>query len=64
MEEIEGAYQQLLVDEIAATDEALPPLAAVRDRLTTLLVERKLNQEIERWLELAVTRQEVTRFSR
>ena len=64
MEEIEGAYQQLLVDEIATTDEALPPLASVREQLTTLLVERKLNQEIERWLELAVTRQEVTRFSR
>lgn len=64
LEEIDAAYQQLLVDEIAAGDEALPPLTAVREQLTTLLVERKLNVEIERWLERAGARQEVTRFSR
>ena len=64
MEEIEAAYQRLLVDEIAAGDAALPPLAEVREQLTTVLVERKLNEEIERWLERAGARQEVTRFSR
>ena len=64
MDEIEAAYQQLLVDEIATSDEAVPPLAAVRDRLFQLLVERKLNDEIERWLERAMERQEVLRFSR
>ncbi len=64
MEEIEAAYQRLLVDEIAAGDGALPPLAEVREQLTTVLVERKLNEEIERWLERASARQEVTRFSR
>jgi hypothetical protein len=64
MEEIEAAYQRLLVDEIAAGDAALPPLAEVREQLTTVLVERKLNEEIERWLERASARQEVTRFSR
>jgi hypothetical protein len=64
MEEIEAAYQRLLVDEIAASDGALPPLAEVREQLTTVLVERKLNEEIERWLERASARQEVTRFSR
>jgi hypothetical protein len=64
MEEIEAAYQRLLVDEIAASDATLPPLAEVREQLTTVLVERKLNEEIERWLERAGARQEVTRFSR
>jgi hypothetical protein len=64
MEEIEAAYQRLLVDEIAAGDGALPPLAEVREQLTTVVVERKLNEEIERWLERASARQEVTRFSR
>jgi hypothetical protein len=64
MEEIEAAYQRLLVDEIAAGDATLPPLAEVREQLTTVLVERKLNEEIERWLERASARQEVTRFSR
>ena len=64
MDEIEAAYQQLLVDEIATSDEAIPPLAAVRDRLFQILVERKLNDEIERWLARAMERQEVLRFSR
>ncbi len=64
LDEIEAAYQQLLVDEIAAFDETVPPLATVRDQLYQLLVERKLNDEIERWLARAGERQEVLRFSR
>ncbi len=64
MDEIEAAYQQLLVDEIATSDETVPPLAAVRDRLFQILVERKLNDEIERWLARAMERQEILRFSR
>jgi hypothetical protein len=64
MDEIEAAYQQLIVDEIAASDEPMPPLATVRDRLHQILVERKLNDEIERWLARAMERQEVLRFSR
>lgn len=64
MDEIETAYQQLLVDEIATSDEAVPPLASVRDQLHRILVERKLNEEIERWVERARERQEVRRFSR
>jgi hypothetical protein len=64
MDEIEAAYQQLLVDEIAASDEPVPPLAAVREQLHLILVERKLNDEIERWLARARERQEVLRFSR
>ena len=64
MDEIEAAYQQLLVDEIATSDGTVPPLAAVRDRLFQLLVERKLNDEIERWLARAMERQEILRFSR
>jgi hypothetical protein len=64
MDEIEAAYQQLLVDEIAASDEPVPPLAMVREQLYQLLVERKLNDEIERWLARAMERQEVLRFNR
>ena len=62
MDEIEAAYQQLLVDEIATSDEAVPPLSVVRDQLYQLLVERKLNEEIERWLDRAMEQQEVLRF--
>ena len=64
MDEIEAAYQQLLVDEIAASDEPLPPLATVREQLQQILVERKLNDEIERWLARAMERQEILRFNR
>ena len=64
MDEIEAAYQQLLVDEIATSDEPVPPLATVREQLHQLLVERKLNDEIERWLARATERQEVLRFNR
>jgi len=63
-EEIEAAYQELLVKEIAASDETAPPLSTVRDRLHTLLVERKLNEEIESWLKRAEEHQEVMRFGR
>jgi hypothetical protein len=64
MEEIDAAYQELLVAEIATADEPPPPVAVVQDQLRTLLVERKLNDEIEHWLVRAGERQEVTRFSR
>jgi hypothetical protein len=64
MEEIEAAYQDLLVKEIAASDESIPPLATVSGHLRQILVARKLNDEIERWVERASERQEVMRFSR
>ena len=63
MEEIEAAYQELLVNEIAVSDEPVPPLSTVRGHLHTLLVERKLNDEIASWLERAEEDQEVMRFS-
>jgi len=64
MEEIEAAYQDLLVKEIAASDKSIPPLATVSGHLRQILVARKLNEEIERWVERASERQEVMRFSR
>jgi hypothetical protein len=64
MEEIEAAYQDLLVKEIAASDESIPPLATVSGHLRQILVARKLNDEIERWVERASERQEIMRFSR
>ena len=64
MEEIEASYQDLLVKEIAASDEPVPPLGTVREHLRQILVARKLNDEIERWVVRATERQEVMRFSR
>ena len=64
LEEIEAAYRRLLVDEFEDTDNPAPPLNSVSDQIHRLLVERKLNDEIERWLEQASDRQVRTRFSR
>jgi hypothetical protein len=61
--EIEAAYLELAA-ELAARGEEAPPLAAVSDRLHRLVAERKLNDEIERWLERAYREREVTRFVR
>ena len=63
LEDVEAAYRQLKT-EIEAAGETAPPLAVVRDQLHRLVVERKLNWEIERWIEQARERQPVTRFHR
>lgn len=63
VEEVEAAFQQLAT-ELEASRDTPPPLVAVRDQLERLIVERKLNWEIERWLEQARDRQPVTRFQR
>ena len=63
MQELEAAYQELS-DELAARGEEVPPLTEVHDRLYRLIAERKLNDEIERWLARALDEREVTRFVR
>jgi hypothetical protein len=62
LEELQTAYQELVVSELEQDGQPVPPLTEVRDQLHQLLVERKLNTEIERWLESAAERHEVTRF--
>lgn len=62
LEELDEAYNTLVVARLGI-DEDLPPLSAVRDQLYQLLVERKLNREIELWLAHARERLEVTRFA-
>jgi hypothetical protein len=62
LEQLEEAYQQRVVARLAGEPD-LPPLGAVREQLHSLLVEQKLNREIELWLEAARERLEVTRFA-
>jgi hypothetical protein len=61
-EELQAAYQELVVVEAERSGVPAPPLTEVSDQLHRLLVERQLNQEIEQWLESAAERHEVTRF--
>lgn len=63
MAEIEAAYRSL-ADELQARAEPPPPLTAVHEQLHRLVAERKLNDEIERWVERAFAERDVTRFVR
>lgn len=64
IEEVRTAYEELVVARSAPEDGPVPPLASVHDDLHRLLLERKLNDEIARWLESAAERHDVTRFVR
>ncbi len=63
MQEIETAYRRLAVD-LESQGEVAPPLTSVQDRLHRLVAERKLNDEIERWVTRALEESEITRFVR
>lgn len=63
LQEIESAYSRLVV-ELEGRGETVPPLTSVQDRLHRLISERKLNDEIERWVQRALEETEVTRFVR
>ncbi len=63
LEEIETAYRNLAV-ELESQGEIAPPLTSVQDQLSRLIAERKLNDEIERWVARALEEREVTRFVR
>ena len=63
LQEIETAYRNLAV-ELESQGEIAPPLTSVQDQLRQLLAERKLNDEIERWVTRALEEREVTRFVR
>jgi hypothetical protein len=63
LEELQAAYQTEVVEQLDSMDQQVPPITAVQDQLHTLLLERKLNEEIERWLSSALERHEVTRFA-
>jgi len=63
MQEIETAYRRLAV-EIESQGESAPLLTSVQEQLHRLVAERKLNDEIERWVARALEEREVTRFVR
>lgn len=59
--EVEAEHQRLVDRD--GRGETAPTPAEVTDQIQRLLTERKLNAEIERWLEQARERVEVTRFA-
>lgn len=63
LQEIETAYRNLAV-ELESQGEIAPRLTSVHDQLHTLIAERKLNDEIERWVRRALEERDVTRFVR
>lgn len=64
LQELQTAYQEVVVSQNEAQGLPAPPLTTVQDDLHKLLVERKLNEEIQQWLTAAGERHEVTRFVR
>jgi hypothetical protein len=62
LQEIETAYRNLAV-ELETQGEVAPPLTSVHDQLHRVIAERKLNDEIERWLTRASEGREITRFN-
>jgi hypothetical protein len=64
LDEVRAAYEELVVAGKESHDETISPLASVHDDLHRLLLERKLNDEIEGWLESIAERHDVTRFVR
>ena len=63
LQEIEAAYRDFAA-EIASAGEEAPSMTAVNEQLHRLVAERKLNDEIERWVGKASDEREVTRFVR
>ncbi len=63
-EEIQTTFQDVVVAEMEAAGQPPPPLEEVQDQIRLLLTQRKLNDEIEAWLESAAEQHEVTRFYR
>lgn len=63
-QELETAYREIIVEPMEVQGQEPPPLVSVRDRLAEVVTQRKLNAEIERWLQQARERLEVTRFRR
>ncbi len=62
VDELEAAYVELVLRPMTSAGTAPPPLLEVRDAVRAVLVERKLNDEIETWLAEASERFDVTRF--
>ncbi len=64
IEELQHAYETLVREELQPRGAPVPPFADLRDQIRLLLVEQKLNEEIERWTSQAEERLVVTRFAR
>ncbi len=63
LDRVESTYRELVVAEYERQGATPPPLEEVRDQIYRLLVERELNDEIERWTDQAESRLEVTVFT-
>jgi len=49
LEEIQAYYDAVLVPQLEANKEPIPPVREVREAIRQVLREELLNEEIERW---------------
>lgn len=60
--EVEAAWQKELAPQLEKAGKPVPPLAEVRGEVETLLRERKLTGEVERWTADLAKRAEIVRY--
>jgi len=49
LEEIEAHYQRVLVPQLRAAGQPVPPLDEVREQIREVLRQQRLNEELQRW---------------
>ncbi len=61
-EEVEAYYRDELSPKLRAAGKSVPELAAVREQIESLLRERKLDAEVQRWTDDLAKRSVVVRY--
>ncbi|HXU38359.1 MAG TPA: hypothetical protein VN937_18530 [Blastocatellia bacterium] len=62
-QEIKRYYDERLVPEVRKAGQVPPPLEQVRDKISELLKQQKINTEIDKWLAAARQRAEVVQLA-
>lgn len=64
VQDVEKAFRRVIVEPIRDAGASPPSLAHVNEDLRRLVLEEKLNAEIQRWTDQTLDRHRVTRFVR
>jgi hypothetical protein len=62
-QEIQRYYEEQLVSEVRKKGQVPPPLDQVRDKITEILKQQKIDTELDRWLSAARQRAEVVQLT-
>jgi hypothetical protein len=62
-QEIQRYYEEQLVSEVRKKGQVPPPIDQVRDKITEILKQQKIDTELDRWLSAARQRAEVVQLA-